>query len=173
MKKIYIVLTYSGSLLSKAIRVVKQSEYTHVSLSLDKELNEMYSFGRLNAYNAFIGGFVQESPNYGTFKRFSKTITKILCFEVSEEQYQDLKEVIKKFNQNKKDYKFNFIGLCSVALRIRVTKENKFYCAEFIKYLLDECQIDTSLPELVTPSDFENIPNTIPVYTGYLKNYLN
>ena len=72
-----------------------------------------------------------------------------------------------------KDYKFNFIGLCSVALHIKITKENKFYCAEFIKYLFEKCKIDTSLPELVTPSDFESIPNTTQIYTGYLKNYLN
>ena len=173
MKKIYIVLTYSGSLLSKAIRIVKHHEYTHVSIALDKELNEMYSFGRLNPYNAFIGGFVQESPNYGTFKRFSKTITKILCFEVSEQQYQELKKLIKYFHRNKKEYKFNFIGLCSIALHIKVTKENSFYCAEFIKYLLEKSKINTSLPELVTPNDFENIPNTTQIYTGYLRNYLS
>ena len=86
MKKIYIILTHSGSLLSKAIKTVKKYEYTHVSIALDKELHQMYSFGRLYPYNAFIGGFVQESPNYGTFKRFSKTKTKILCLNVTNEQ---------------------------------------------------------------------------------------
>ena len=105
----------------------------------------MYSFGRLNPYNAFICVLVQESPNYGTFKRFSKTTTKILCFEVSEEQYQGLKKAIKEFNKSKKEYKFNFIGLCSVALHIKITKENKFYCAEFIKYLFEQCKIEIPL----------------------------
>ena len=79
MKKIYIVLTHSGSLLSKTIKIVKGYEYTHVSISLDKDLKEMYSFGRIKPYNAFIGGFVHESPDYGTFKRFSKSSLSISC----------------------------------------------------------------------------------------------
>ena len=88
MKKIYIVLTHSGSLLSKTIKIVKVYEYTHGSISLDKDLKQLYSFDRIKPYNAFIGGFVQESPNYGTFKRFSKTKSKIFCIDVTEKQYK-------------------------------------------------------------------------------------
>lgn len=33
----------------------------------------MYSFGRLNPYNPFWGGFVHESIDKGTFKRFYLT----------------------------------------------------------------------------------------------------
>ena len=53
MKKIYIVLTHSGTALSKIIKGFTKDEFSHVSISLDKELNEMYSFGRLNPYNPF------------------------------------------------------------------------------------------------------------------------
>ena len=60
MKKIYIVLTHSGTTLSKIIKGFTKDEFSHVSISLDKELNEMYSFGRLNPYNPFWGGFVHE-----------------------------------------------------------------------------------------------------------------
>lgn len=171
MKKIYIILTYSGSLLSKTIKLVKKYEYTHVSISLDKDLNQMYSFGRLHPYIAFIGGFVQESPNYGTFKRFSNTKSKIFCIDITEKQYKKIKKIIKYFSRKRKDYKFNFIGLCSVALSLKVTQENGFYCAEFIKYVLDKSNIKTNLPDIVTPEDFLNLPNITPVYNGYLKNY--
>ena len=50
-KKIYIVLTYSGTILSRIIRAYTGDEYSHVSIALDKDLEEMYSFGRLNPYN--------------------------------------------------------------------------------------------------------------------------
>lgn len=173
MKQIYIVLTHSGSLLSRTIKFVKKYEYTHVSISLDKELNRMYSFGRLYPYNTFIAGFVQESPNYGTFKRFSKTKTKILCLDVTEEQYKKLKKIIKYFERKRKYYKFNALGLFSVAFNLRITKENKFYCAEFIKYALEKAKIKTNLPELVTPEDFLHLKNINPVYIGLLKNYIN
>ena len=64
-------------MLSIIIRSLTGAEYSHVSLSLDKKLNKMYSFGRLNPYNPFIGGFVHEGINIGTFKRFKNTKTKI------------------------------------------------------------------------------------------------
>lgn len=171
MKKIYIVLTYSGTILSKAIRLIKKDEYTHVSISLDKDLNEMYSFGRLNPYIAFIGGFVHESPKYGTFKRFKETKTKIFYIEITNEQYRRLKKTIKHFKKNKKNYKFNILGLFFVAFEKKVVKKNSFYCAEFIKYLLENAKIKNNLPNIVSPEDFKNIDNINTVYKGYLKNY--
>ena len=56
MKKIYIVLTYTGTILSRLVKYYTKKEYSHVSISLDENLEEMYSFGRLNAYIPFIGG---------------------------------------------------------------------------------------------------------------------
>lgn len=44
MKKIYIILTHTGTLLSKIIKMYTKDEYSHVSISLDSELEEMYSF---------------------------------------------------------------------------------------------------------------------------------
>lgn len=69
MKKIYIILTHTGTMLSNIIKKYTKDEFSHVSIALDKELNRMYSFGRLNPYNAFYGGFVHEYINEGTFKR--------------------------------------------------------------------------------------------------------
>ena len=69
MKKIYIMVSYSGTLLSNLIKMYTRKEYTHVSISLDIKLQEMYSFGRIHPYNAFIGGFVREGKNFGTLKK--------------------------------------------------------------------------------------------------------
>ena len=95
MKKIYIVLTHTGTVLSKIVRFYTGKEFSHVSISLDEDLNQMYSFGRLNPYIPFIGGFVKESPHYGTFKRFYKTKTKIYSLEVDDYQYKKIRKMIK------------------------------------------------------------------------------
>ena len=60
MKKIYIMVSYTGTILSNLIRMYTGKEYTHVSISLDIKLHEMYSFGRIHPSNAFVGGFVRE-----------------------------------------------------------------------------------------------------------------
>lgn len=89
MKKIYIVLTHSGTALSKIIKGFTKDEFSHVSISLDKELNEMYSF----------------------------------------------------------------------------------YCAEFVKYVMEKANINTVLPELIRPENFKEITGLKEIYSGQLRNY--
>ena len=85
-KKIYIVISQTGSIVSKFIRIVTRDRYNHVSVTLDKELNTMYSFGRIYTYNPFIGGFVKESVNNGAFKRFIRnTVAVILELEIPQQ----------------------------------------------------------------------------------------
>src|SRR5690554_939767 len=67
MKKIYIVLTRTNTILSRLISIIKNDEYTHASISLNKDLNYMYSFGRKNKYNPFIGRFVKENIDEGVY----------------------------------------------------------------------------------------------------------
>lgn len=171
MSKIYIVLTYSGTILSKLVKIYTQKEYSHVSISLDEDLKHMYSFGRLNPYIPFFAGFVQESPKYGTFKRFHKTKTKIYSLEVDERQYEKITKIIKKIDLDKKHYRFNIIGLFAVALHLKIRREKHFYCAEFVKYVLDNSNLQIELPDIVKPEDFANIKGSNEVYTGMLNEY--
>ena len=172
MKKIYIVLTYTGTILSKIVKIYTRKEYSHVSISLDQDLNKMYSFGRLNPYNPFIGGFVHEGIDRGTFKRFKKTKTKIYSLEIEEEKYEKLEEIIENIQEKKNLYRFNLIGLLAVTLNVRIKREKCFYCAEFVKYVLEESDV-TSLPEVIKPNDFEQVEGLDVVYKGILKEYKN
>lgn len=54
------------------MRALTHAEYCHASISLDERLEEMYSFGRVNPYNPFWGGYVRESPDYGMISNFKK-----------------------------------------------------------------------------------------------------
>lgn len=169
MKKIYIVLTHTGTMLSKIIKTYTKDEFSHVSISLDNQLEEMYSFGRLNPYNPFWGGFVHEYIDKGTFKRFYKTQSKIYEIEINDNQYKDLKKIIN--NIELKSYKFNVIGLFAAGFNRKIKKEKSFYCAEFIKYLINKSNIDIKLPEVIKPEDFNNIEKGRVVYKGLLREY--
>lgn len=171
MKKIYIVLTYTGSVLSRIIRLYTGKEYSHVSISLDENLESMYSFGRINAYNPFFAGFVQESPKFGTFKRFNKAITKIYSLEVSNKDYDIIKNIIDDFNSKKDVYRFNMLGLTAVMFNQRIKRKNHYYCAEFVKYVFDNTSLKIDIPEIARPMDFDKIKGTEEVYKGYLSEY--
>ena len=107
MEKIYIILTHTGTALSRIIKYYTKDEFSHVSIALDSELKEMYSFGRLHPYNAFWGSFVHEEINKGTFKRFKKTKAEIYSLLVTDEQYEKAKKTITYFNNNKQKYKLS------------------------------------------------------------------
>ena len=171
MKKIYIILTYTGTMLSKIIKYYTGDEFSHVSIALDPQLRKMYSFGRLNPYNPFWGGFVHKGINIGTFKRFSRTRAKIYSLEVDDEQYEKLKYAISYIKKLRKYYKFNTLGLFAVGFKIKIRSDKSFYCAEFVKHVLEEANIETMLPDLVKPEDFKLIKNLKLEYDGLLKFY--
>ena len=120
MKKIYIVLTHTGTPLANFIKFYTKDEFSHVSIALDSNLKEMYSFGRLNPYNAFVGGFVHEYIDKGTFKRFKRTNAKIYSLKIQDHQYQLLQQKIKEFQNTKDEYRFNIIGMFAVGLHKKI-----------------------------------------------------
>ena len=105
MKQIYIILTHTGTTLSKIIKSFTKDEFSHVSISLDINLEKMYSFGRTNPYNPFWGGFVHESVNSGTFKRFKRTKALIYSLEVTDKQYEVIDRLINHMKSYKKIYR--------------------------------------------------------------------
>ena len=106
-KSIYIVLSQTGTVFSRALKFFTHAEYNHASISLTPTLDKMYSFGRLNPYNPFIGGFVEEGKNIGTFKRFYKTQAMVLEFKVSPEKYNAIQYFIEYFKNNRKEFHYN------------------------------------------------------------------
>ena len=172
MKKIYIVLTYSGTTLSKIIKNWTKDEFSHVSIALDKVLQDMYRFGRLHAYNALSGGFVHEKINEGTYKRFFRTKARIYSIEVEDQQFVDIRNTIYSMWEHRKKYKFNIVGLLAIGFKKEIKMHNYFYCAEFVKYVLEKANVDLNLPDkMIRPENFKDIENKELVYEGLLNKY--
>lgn len=171
MKNIYIVLTHTGTILSRMIRRYTKDEFSHCSISLDIDLNEMYSFGRLNPYNAFYGGFVHEYINKGTFKRFYNTRARIYSVQITDEQYSKIAENIKFIEKNKAEYNFNVWGLFAAGFGKKITNKKGFYCSEFVKYILETAGVKTGLGDIATPEDFKNMIGLSEIYDGLLRKY--
>ena len=173
MKKIYIILTHTGTILSKIIRCWTKDEFSHISIALDADLEEMYSFGRLNPYNPFWGSFIHEYINKGTFKRFKNTRTEVYSIFVTDEQYEKAKKTIAYFENNKHKYKFNILGLACVSINKKITRKNTFYCAEFVKHILKVSGITqvNELPQIIRPENFKQLQGLRIEYEGLLRKY--
>lgn len=174
MQKIYLVLTHTGTLLSNLIKLYTKNDYSHISIAFDEDLDEMYSFGRIFTYNAFIGGLVREYMNKGTFKRFKKTCTSIYSIDVSDNQYNEIKNEVLNMYERRREYKFNFWGVFFVMFNKKIKRKNALYCAEFVKYALDSGNVNIStLPEIIKPEDFKKLEEAKLIYKGLLQEYKN
>lgn len=173
LKRFYIVISQTGTLLSRLLRIITKDDYNHASISFCDDLSLMYSFGRINPYNPFFGGFVTESVNFGTFKRFSNTKTIVLSVEVTAEKYDRMLNSLENKFAHKDDYGYNYLGLYLAALKIHKPMKNRYYCSEFIKDFLIENNIDgaKNLRKIVHPMDFINISETQEIYCGKLKDF--
>ena len=97
MKNIYVVLAMTGTYASRFINFFNRAEYVHVSISLDENFQEMYSFSRI--YTPFIvpAGFVHENFNKGVYASHQNGACRIYELSITEEEYQSLQEGLYKF----------------------------------------------------------------------------
>lgn len=172
-KSVYILLTNTGSLFSTAIGLYTRKKFNHVSLVLDDCFDEVYSFGRVNAKNPVIGGFVNEIETQ-IYRYFKKTSCLVLKLELSESEHQRLRELIDEFEKTKVDYHYNLIGFVGFLVDVPIRRPNAFFCSQFVHEILRRAGVVlvNKPSELVTPSHFLNHPLLEEVYHGPLTSFL-
>ena len=81
MKKIYIVLSQSYSILAKTIKLFTKDKYSHISISFNEDCTNMYSIGRKYKYCPFVGKYMNESIYKGLYSISPRA--EILIYELS------------------------------------------------------------------------------------------
>lgn len=175
MKKIYIMLTFTGTTLSRAIKIYTRNDYSHTSIALDPELSEMYSFGRKRPRNPFIGGFVKEKINDGVYKRFYNTECIVYSIDVTLEQYEKVKEIIREFEKEQHKYKYNLLGVLAVVFKMPLERKYYYFCSQFVSEVLEKSGIFSFDGEftMIKPSDIQKLDRLKVVYRGLLREYIN
>ncbi len=172
-EKVYIVLSQTGSIVSRILKLVTRAPYNHSSIAFTEDLNAMYSFGRLRPYNPFVGGFVEESLNRGTFKRFRDTKIMVLELEVHPDAREQCRAVIDRMMRNRRRYRYNYEGLFLAAVHIHYERSNCYYCSEFVKELAETMELDgaDTLPSIAKPVHLLNLKHRV-VYVGRMQDYV-
>lgn len=172
-QKVYIMLSFTGTILSRIVKVCTLREYSHASIALDLELDSMYSFGRIQPRNPFSGGFVKEEIDQGTYRVFKNTRCIIYELEVTMLQHQKLKDYIDRFITASEVYKFNVIGLIGTMVNRPFNREYHYFCSQFVgKALLESGIYDFKKDVgLIKPIEFADIPGLKSIYEGKLSAY--
>ncbi|WP_425501888.1 hypothetical protein [Saccharibacillus deserti] len=172
-RSVYILLTNTGTLFTKMIRTYTRAPYNHASIAFDRELTELYSFGRKNPYNPIDGGFVREDIRTGTFSRYPNTTCVIYELQVTEREVEKMRRVLNVFIRSREKYLYNLLGIIGVALKEPVEFSNSYFCSQFVAEILHRSGIKiwNKLPALVTPDDFRQNERLELAYEGRLNEY--
>lgn len=170
MKKIYIVLSQSYSMLAKTIKLFTKDKYSHISISFNEDCTNMYSIGRKYKYCPFIGNYMNESIYKGLYSASPRAEILIYELTISDEKYKNIKKLLDKYGIPCKGY--NFLGLVLAIFNKKINRK-KYYCSEFIYKILsdDSVKLFEKTKKIVKPMDFGKIENLKFVYEGKIIDY--
>ena len=170
-KKVYVLLSDTGTILTRLIKSCTRKPYNHASIAFDVDLIEVYSFGRKTARNPFIGGFVREDIHSVIFRQADCAIYSLT---VTNAEFQQMHQYIQEIASKKENYRYNFIGLFGVLFKKPIKRKNAFFCSQFVATVLKESKV-IDLEEkdlsLIKPSDLAYIANSQLIFEGGLYAY--
>lgn len=163
--RVYIVFSQTPYKMGRMIRFFTKGMYNHVSISLDRDLTELYSFARLYRVTPFCGGFVHET--YLRYKVGSMESDVIICaISTSPERKKELKDLLCTMMDNREDYIYNFVSALCVPIRKRINIRNSYTCVEFAVLALNILGYDFSETDFYSINDlFEFLWNN-RIYEG-------
>lgn len=168
--EVYIVFTDTKTNLARMIKNYTKYPFSHVSISFSKDLSQMYSFGRKEAGNAFIGGFVKEDVGDHLFQRADCAVCKLA---VNEDSYRRIWAYVQQMEREQEQFKYNFTGLFAVALNYQFDRKNAYFCSQFVAEALAAGDVRPAgkPPALMTPRDLFSSDSMELLYRGDMRNY--
>ncbi len=172
-KKLYIVLTQTGTMVSKIIKFFTHAPFNHASITNDPNFCDMVSFSRYHRHLPLPAGFNHENLHTGVFSCFPNIPCEILSIDVTEEQYNDYLNLIEHFKINIKKYNYNILGLVTIPFGFVRQDKRRFVCSQFVAHVLKEINVATFDKDvsLITPDDLRSIKNSECVYSGNIKSF--
>ena len=171
--QVYILLTNTGTLFTRALGLCTGAPYNHSSLAFDSDLSEVYSFGRLKPRNPFIGGFIREDRRKGLYALKQETKCAVFEVNVSDEELSRLRVAVGEFDVERQKYKYSLLGLVGVAVHRPINRQYAYFCSQFVTTVLERAGVHLfdKPAGLVTPEDFQRHPDLTLMYEAKLREY--
>ncbi|MBQ8999278.1 MAG: hypothetical protein IJ086_15775 [Clostridium sp.] len=175
MKSVYIVATYTGTTLSRIIRKVSDTPYSHISISLNKDLKPMYAFGRIHPRTPIFAGLVEENINEGLYAIKKNTMCRVYELEVNDDEYLLICNNLNYLWNKRKSLKYDAKSLVRLAINKPKLYEDRYVCSSFVSHVLESSGVslfNKSYYE-IQPIDFvKNNNNKLSIiYEGLLSKY--
>lgn len=169
-REIYILLIRTQSLLSRVIHIATKEEYTHVSIGMESDCTQFYSFARRYTNLPLPAGFVQESIDSGMMAKSKTAPCALYRMTIPASSYYTLRRKLKKMLPKQKRFQYSVLGTFLCFFGIAYKRENKYFCSQFVAEALNEAGVLelTKSPALYHPVDFIGLPQVQLCYKGTL-----
>ena len=115
MKNLYVILPRSETTIAAIARKLTKYPCSHVTLSLDDNLEVFYSYSRLRNDAALISGFDKEYRSHLASKQGVKLNCKIFKIPVTDKEYKKIKKFIKD-NMEDDTILFNYLSMATLTI---------------------------------------------------------
>lgn len=169
---IYLIITKTHTKFAKCLRIVGGLNYNHSAISLDAELNELYSFSRPQHSAVFLGHLVRETLNRYTLDKDFEVPVVVFQLPVSQNTYAEMREYIKEI-MNDDEYMYNLFSVLTYPFTKGFATYKAFNCTEFAAHLLKKMGYPINHPPYqYKPDDFLEILKDYIVFEGDLRAYM-
>ena len=126
---VYVVCMHSRSVLANIVKAWTHDEFSHAALSLEPDLNPMYTFGGGD-------GFSIETPDNPFFIARPTMHWAVYAVFVNPDEMALIKERLLYFMKRDPVFRFDLLGLTNIAFGKAVEKETKYFCSGFVADVL-------------------------------------
>ncbi|MGN0543968.1 MAG: hypothetical protein ACI4I0_00205 [Acutalibacteraceae bacterium] len=166
-RTVYIMLTDYPDRVSRAIKRIGFWEYSHVSISTEKHFPRFFSFTGKR-------GFMTEDFDlHPTYKGIDVPCA-LFALPVTETELENVERIIARLKNNADRYKYSYIGLALLYLRIIPKQRRSDTCVGFVSRTIRE---QTSLSagcrkKFCSPNDIKTFFRNELVFEGTLRRLL-
>lgn len=165
------MLSQTHTRFARLIRLVGKTRYNHVAISLDKNLDELYAFARPQHNGILLARLVHETVRRYTLGRTDFVDVAIYQLEVSEEQYEWVRETILRIHSDKK-YIYNLLSVLTYPFLGGFSTYKAFSCVEFAMYILKGIGYEVTQPLFkYKPDDLVDLLADKLYFQGNLLDY--
>lgn len=165
---VYIVLTDTGTAVSKVIKKVTGDPYNHASLSLDTSLQRMFSF------NMRGNGFDIESIDMDFYGAHKDTVRyAVYAYMATPYEFHLVRDAIDNMRNQAERFRYSVKGLIGFFSKHKQLYDNEMVCSEFVAEMIKAMNPDviTKPRNQYKPYDLPKIKNTVFIQRGILKNF--
>lgn len=158
MRNLYVVLPRSETFVAKVARFLTKYPYSHVTLSLDDNLEVFYSFSRLRNDAPLISGFAKEYRSHLASKKNVKLTCKIFKIPITNNEYKKIEAFIEE-NKNDDTLLFNYLSMATLTILKGFDVYKTQNCCGFVAQALeltDKFKLDKPYYKYF-PKDFDDI----------------